>query len=195
MKRAVKEDKNLVIDILAQAFDDNKSVNYIVRQDDKRKQRIRALMDYSFEVCNRFGEVWMCEKRHACALILYPHLKKTTLASVWLDIKLIFQAVGLSGIGKTLAREAKIKQIQPKEKMLYLWFIAVNPFYQHQGNGSKLLSEVMAHAVKGGLPVYLETSTLQNLPWYKNFGFQVYSELALSYPLYFLSNPSKMTGL
>ncbi|MFC4212460.1 GNAT family N-acetyltransferase [Pedobacter lithocola] len=186
MKRAVKKDKVLVINILAKAFDDNQSVNYIVRQDDNREKRIRALMDYSFEVCNRFGEIWLGDDRKSCALILYPHQKKITLVTVWLDIKLVCQALGLSGILKALDRESKIQEKQPKEKMLYIWFIAVDPLCHKQGIGSLLLQHLNARAQSIGLSVYLETSTPRNLPWYERYGFQIYDSLKLDYTLYFL---------
>jgi ribosomal protein S18 acetylase RimI-like enzyme len=186
MRSAKRTDKLLITDLLSAAFNDNLSVNYIVPQDEKRKQRIRALMDYSFEVCYRFGKVWLSEDRKACALVLYPHQKKTTLTSIWLDIKLILKAVGFGGIKKTLDREAKIKAKQPKEPMAYLWFIGVSPLYQHQGTGGRLLKQVIADAEQQGLPVYLETSTERNLPWYEQHGFTEYDTLDLSYILHFL---------
>lgn len=186
MKRATKEDKNLVIGMLTKSFIDNQSVNYIVLQDDKREQRIQALMDYSFEVCYSYGEVWLCENCKACALILYPHLKQTSLASMWLDIRLIFQAIGLSGIRKTLAREAKIKAKQPKKNMCYLLFIGVDPLSQHQGTGSLLLHNIIVAARSNGLPVYLETSSVRNLHWYAQFGFEEYATINLGYILHFL---------
>lgn len=186
MKRALREDKDLVIDILSKAFEDNQSVNYIVLQDHKRLRRIRSLMDYSFEVCYRFGDVWLAENRKSCALALYPYQKKTSIISIWLDIRLILQVVGLRGISKMLRRETRIKHLQFKGKMLYLWFIAVDPLYQHQGIGSRLLTEVMTIAKKKDLPICLETSVNRNMLWYQHFGFQVYGELKLSYSLYFL---------
>lgn len=188
MRSATRTDKPLVTDLLSAAFDDNLSVNYIVHQNDKRKQRIRALMDYSFEVCYRFGKVWLSEDCKACALVLYPHQKKINLYAVWLDVKLIFTAVGIGGIKKALDREAKIKAKQPKEPMAYLWFIGVSPLYQHQGTGSKLLQQVIADAEQQGLPVYLETSTERNLPWYEQHGFTEYDTLDLSYTLHFLKH-------
>jgi len=50
MINANPNDRALVVNLLAQSFDDNQSVNYIVKQDDKRIQRIRVLMDYSFAI-------------------------------------------------------------------------------------------------------------------------------------------------
>ena len=185
MKKATRTDKPLVVKLLTAAFDQNQSVNYIVRQDNKRKERIRALMDYSFEVCFRYGEVYLGDTRKACALILYPDKKKPT---IWLDSKLIFEAIGIGGISKAMRREKLIKSKQLQVPMYYLWFIGVDPLFQHKGIGTKLLKEVLADAKAQGSPVFLETSTLQNLPWYGQAGFKVYDTLDLGYTLYFLNN-------
>jgi ribosomal protein S18 acetylase RimI-like enzyme len=193
MIKASVEQKNLIVDILVNAFKDNQSVNFIVKQDEKRIKRISALMDYSFEVCRNFGEVWLADNQQACALTLYPHLKRFSIRGVWLDIKLIFQAIGLSGIFKAAKREAKIKDVQPDIPRSYLWFIGVNPSVQKSGLGSQLLHEIIDHANFLKLPVYLETSTVVNIPWYQCFGFEIYDELDLSYTLYFLKRrPDKI---
>ena len=186
MRKATLSDKALVIDLLCRAFDDNQSVNYIIPQDKNRSQRIDALMDYSFEVCSLFGEVFLDNDDKACALVLYPYKKKTTFKAVLLDLKLILKAVSLGGIGRALKRDAKIKSLRPIEPMTYLWFIGVNPLDQQQGKGGKLLMELIAYSNKQNLPIYLETSTLRNLPWYKNFGFEIYNQLDLGYELFFL---------
>ncbi len=186
MKKADYNDKNLVVDILTKSFDTNQSVNYIVKQDQKRIKRVNALMDYSFQVCYLFGNVFLSEDKKACALVLYPDKKKTTLKSILLDVKLILNCIGIENIKKALARESKIKQKQPKDQMYYLWFIGVEPKYQNEGIGSDLLDDIIRDSDHKERPIYLETSTLKNLPWYKKFGFQVYNELDLSYKLFFL---------
>ncbi|WP_304066888.1 GNAT family N-acetyltransferase [Pedobacter glucosidilyticus] len=186
MKKANYQNKTTIINILTQSFDANQSVNYIVKQDSKREQRIKILMNYSFEVCYLFGEVFLSDDRKACALVLYPDQKKTTLKSILLDVKLMFKSIGIENISKALGRESKIKKLQPKELMYYLWFIGVDPEYQGSGIGHQLMTELIAHSEELKRPIYLETSTLKNLPWYKKFGFEVYNELELSYKLYFL---------
>ncbi len=186
MKRAEYNDKSLVVDILTKSFDTNQSVNYIVKQDQKRVERIRTLMDYSFEVCFLFGDVFLSDDKTACALIVYPDKKTTTIKSILLDAKLILQCVGFNNVKKTLAREALIKKIQPKELMSYLWFIGVDPENQNNGIGSNLLSSLIEYSSHRNRPIYLETSIMKNLPWYKKFGFEIYNEQDLSYRLYFL---------
>jgi len=77
MKKAEYNDKDLIVDILTKSFETNQSVNYIVKQDSKRLSRIRSLMDYSFEVCHSFGDVFLSDDNKACALVLYPDKKRT----------------------------------------------------------------------------------------------------------------------
>ena len=186
MKKAKFSDKNTVIEILTNSFQTNKSVNYIVRQDEKRLDRIRTLMDYSFELCYRFGEVFLSDDNKASALVLYPDRKKTSLQRVLLDFKVISKCIGFRNIKKALRREALIKDIQPKDEMYYIWFIGVQPEHQGSGIGTGLLLEILEHSKEIRRTVYLETSTLKNLPWYKKLAFEVYSELDLGYKLFFL---------
>lgn len=185
------ENKQLVIDILTSSFDTNKSVNYIIKQDNKRPNRIRDLMDYSYEICYNFGKVYLSDDIKACALVLFPDQKKTSLKSILLDVRLILQSIGIFNIGKTLQRESKIKEVQDKKTMYYLWFIGVDPASQGKGSGTKLMEELIAESEVMKRPICLETSTLKNLPWYKKFGFEIYHELDLNYKLFFLKRPVK----
>ncbi len=178
--------KELVISILSESFESNLSVNYIVGTSNGKSKRIKALMEYSFEICYLFGDVYISEDGLACALVLYPDKRKTTLKSIILDIFLLFRCIGFLNIGNAISREKNIKKIQPKEPMTYLWFLGVNPSSQHLGIGSKLLQEVIIDSEKKNLPIYLETSAVKNLPWYKRFGFQIYDQLEFNYSLYFL---------
>ncbi len=143
-------------------------------------------MEYSFEVCQLFGKVYLSDDKRGCALIVLPDKKKTTLRSILLDIKLIFSCTGLSNVKKAMDREAKIKKLQPKEPMYYLWFIGVQPAHQGTGTGSTLLNEIIKESESDKRIICLETSTLKNLPWYKKFGFNIYNELELGYNLFFL---------
>lgn len=179
--------KNTVINILAQSFNENQSVNYIVKQDKTRAKRIKALMAYSYDICSRFGKVILSNDEKACALLLYPDRKKITIQSIIWDIKLIFRCIGLNNIPNTLRREALVKQAQPRKPMTYIWFIGVCPEEQNKGKGSLLLESILEESKKMKRIVCLETSTLRNLPWYEKFGFKIYHEEEIGYKLYFLT--------
>lgn len=186
MIEATYADKKTIVDILAKSFEDNKSVNYIIKQDANRKQHIHRLMAYSFEVCFAFGKVLLSEEKKACALVLFPDKKKTTLHSILWDLQLIVNCIGIAGVSKAMKREDRIKKLQPKEPLYYLWFIGVQPEEQNKGIGSVLLSELMEEAEAMHRTFCLETSTEKNIPWYLKSGLEVYKELDLGYKLYFL---------
>jgi len=185
MITATIEDESIVVDILTSSFETNQSVNYIIKQDIHKKKRLRVLMEYSFYLCLRFGKVFLSENKKACALILYPDKQKTTFTSIFWDVKLALVSIGRRNLIKALKRESQIKKRHPAVPFVYLWFIGVTPEEQHKGIGSQLLQDVLEYtdALKRG--VYLETSTVINLPWYEKFGFQNYDELDLGYRLFF----------
>lgn len=187
MIKAENLDKSLVIDILASSFDTNKSVNYVVKQDRNRKERIRRLMEYSFDVCMEFGEVYLSDDKKGCALVLLPEKKRTTIRSILWDAKLAFSSIGIDRIARVLEREKQIKSHHPKSPLLYLWFMGVNPEDQHKGIGTNLLNEVIRESVASERPIYLETSTMTNIPWYQKFGFEILKELDLTYKLYIMN--------
>lgn len=189
MKKAAEKDKDLVLDIIGSAFYDNKSVNYVIKQGDKKNniKRIRNLVDYSYKICFNHGEIWLDKGSQGCLMLLDPKEKKNTLSSIIWDAMLAFNCIGLTRIGKVLGREAKIKKNHPKSSFIYLWFIGVAPEHQAKGIGSKMISFAIEKAKDSGLPIYLETSVLKNLEWYKNFGFEIYNEIDfIDHTLYFL---------
>lgn len=188
MIKAGNRDKPLVVDILSKTFDRNTSVNFVVKQDKNRPARIRKLMEYSFDLCHLFGEVYLSEDRKACALTLLPDKKKTTLNTLTLDLKLAFNCIGIPRVLKVLRRESAIKTHYPSTPILYLWFIGVIPTEQGKGIGRRLLSQIVAEAQVKDRPIYLETSMPENLNFYKKEGLEVYKELVKPHKLFLIRN-------
>ena len=141
-------------------------------------------MEYSFDYCFWFGEILLSDDKKAWALIIYPEKKKTTLKSIFADIKLIAGCTGLINAQKAMKREAAIKTIHPSTSFTYLWFIGVNPSDQNKGAGTVLLKQILEKSKTEGRPVILETSTERNLPWYMKHGFTIYKELDFGYKLF-----------
>jgi hypothetical protein len=120
MRKANSSDKSAILDMLTRSFDDNKSVNYAVKQDQNRVDRTRGLMDYSFNVCNEFGEVWVSDDQQACALILFPDKKRSSFRTFVWDLKLALSVIGLDRVNAVLKREAMIRSNHPREPIAYL---------------------------------------------------------------------------
>lgn len=184
MTNALYNEKDLVINILTESFVDNRSINYILKQDVKKAVRLKRLMAYSFDACCRSGEILLSNDKKACALIIFPEKKRTTIKSLVADIKLMFGVMGLGKVRKAMQREAAIKNVHPKKLIAYLWFIGVENKEQGKGIGSSLIKEIIVHYNGLNRIICLETSTLKNIPWYQKFGFGIYKELDFGYTLY-----------
>ncbi len=144
MIKAQKSDKATVTDILSGAFSENRSVNYLIPQDDQKMQRIRKLMAYSFDICFAFGEVYLSDCRRACALVLYPGRKRITLQSIWWDIRLAITVFGLSRTFKVLSREQLINKHHPTGNIFYCWYIGVQKGFQRTGTGRAVVESPAA---------------------------------------------------
>jgi ribosomal protein S18 acetylase RimI-like enzyme len=186
MKRAENTDREIIVNILVDSFRDNKSVNYIIKQDAKKEVRLRRLMEYSHDVCKLSGDVFITDDKAGCALIVKPDKKTASLNSILLDAKFVIGCLGLSNVKKAMSRESKIKSQHPVGQLYYLWFIGVDPAKQHKGIGSQLLKEVIAEGKKEKRTICLETSTQINIPWYQSFGFKIYNEMDFGYKLFCL---------
>lgn len=184
MVKAQKNDRELIVSILTTAFADNKSVNYIISHRSQKEKRIKALMEYSYDLCELFGDIYISEDKTGCALIMKPDLKKTTIRSIYLDAKFILTCIGLANIKKAINRESKVQQEHPKGLLYYLWFIGVEKTAQNKGIGSHLLKDIIKEAKIQNRLICLETSTLKNIPWYEKFGFTIYHEFDFGYKLF-----------
>ena len=185
MIKACYSDKAFITRILVDSFYENSSVNFIIKQDKNKMKRIKGLMDYSFDLCFHFGEIFYSENRKGCALILFPD-KKRLLPSTLLDLKFIFSSLDFTHLKLAMIRESKIKKLQYPGLTYYLWFIGIDPAEQGKGIGSQLLREVISGSSGSGRQILLETSNVQNVKWYRKFGFEVYNNLDLGYLLYFM---------
>lgn len=123
--------------ILASSFKDNKSTNFVIKQDAKHAQRMKVLLEYSIFYAEKFGHIYVNKEESACALVLDSEKKKTTLSSIKWDVKLILKCAGIAKINALLKREKLIHATHPKSAFLHLWYIGVDP--KNKGKAKEVL--------------------------------------------------------
>lgn len=173
MKKAKTTDKNDVVKILSNSFADNRSVNWVI----KKKKNIDKLMSYCFDVCTDSDGTFISEDRKGALLFDLPNSQKhNKFMELINEAFFAITVVGLHRVLKVLKREAYVKKMHPKGEFIYLWFVGVLQDRQQTGVGSKLVKSLIEIAKKEGLPIYLETSNPDNLPFYKKHGFEMFHE-------------------
>jgi len=190
MITAVITHKQRVIEMLAACFDNNKTVNYIVKQDEKREERVKDLISYSFDACVDSGQVYLSDDCNAVIICSLSVDKLPILEEALLTVRFVFKVIGLDGISRILKREKYINSFHPQdEEFIYIWFIGVDKFHQRKGLGGGLLQEVINISEQKKAPIYIETSVETNVTFYEKYGFQLYhtaDEEIFGFKLYFL---------
>ena len=155
MIRAIYSDKPFIIDILSRAFENNNCVNEVIKQDKFRQKRIQNIMDYSFEICWNYGEIYYSTDHKAVALLFFPDKKKITMKSVWRDVCFLLRDIDAHQVLSVVSREFQLRKYYP-EHFAYLWYLGVDPECQGQGVGSSLLKEVIKLEDRNDVPIYLK---------------------------------------
>jgi GNAT superfamily N-acetyltransferase len=190
LRKATITDKQLVSEILVSAFSsltDDSSINLVVKQDDKRIERMQILMEYLFERAIRFGEVFISDNNKACILLKFPHTEKVTPKTILLDLKLAFKCIGIERVYDVLKRERIAKKNYPKEPQIRPMIMGVKKDFEGKGTAARLMMEVRNKFKNTRLPVIIDAASENNARLYQKFGFRVIKkEDALGFPIYFL---------
>lgn len=174
MIKARKDDKTTVLNIIEESFKDNNSVNWVVKNDHRKDQRLRALAEYAFDMGYAKQGVYLSEDKEAVAICFKESIKVNPLKRIYFQLKLFFQAISVKNIGEVLRRQKYLKSVKPKSDYMYFWFFAASDKGKGQGGPYSLQKGIYELSEKNQLPIYLETTIRKNKVVYERFGFEIY---------------------
>lgn len=179
MKRAIRKDKERVIEILVQSFQNDSHTDWVTEPHNKNKnKRLDALMNLAFEETFLGGEVYLTDDKTGTAFWKKNRTGGVSLANLMSKVR--FASVfGWRKIKAILEMEKYVEKLHPADDFLYLWFIGVLPEGQGKGNASELLDPVLENCEKENLPVYLQTANPKNVKIYERKGFEIYHQWSL----------------
>ena len=145
MIKADFKDRKLVVDILVEAFeplDDDNSINFVVKQDDRRLERMRILMGYLFDKAMDSGEVFLSDNRASCLLINYAHKEQFTLGGLLSMLRLAFKCIGVERVAKVLKRQRMVKRNYPKTDHIRPMIFAIKNEFKGGATAPRLITQV-----------------------------------------------------
>lgn len=168
-------DKADSVNIIAETFDANPSVNIVIGDGGNRQKKIRRLAEYAFiKSLNRSG-TFLSDNRMGTALCFRSDVGSTTFKEFMYEMRFAF-SIPIVKVVQTLKRESYLKKHRYKDAHLYFWFLGVK-----KGGGAagfEMKDYLFELSAKEKLPILLETSVERNKEIYERYGFTVYHEWA-----------------
>jgi GNAT superfamily N-acetyltransferase len=164
----------------ANAFTDDETTRYLI-PDASKRENLRFSFEYYLRltVLSGNGTFVTSPKCEGVAMWFESDHKESFFDHLRAGFPFLPLRIGWG----FLLREASLdlhfsrlrRELAPKRHM-YLGILAVDPAYQGQGFGSKLMQPMLAYLDDHKMPAYLETQTQRNVEMYQHWGFELLRE-------------------
>ena len=159
-----------LVETLAQAFQTDPALSWILPDPDHRARALRGLFRVLVPADMRAGLALRTAGNEAAALWRAPgQAHSGTLEFLRTVVPLV------ATFGTTLPRGLKVQESidahRPKGRFWYLHYVGVRSEHQGKGHGGRIIRAQTATADAEGMPCWLETATPVNVPLYERLGF------------------------
>jgi ribosomal protein S18 acetylase RimI-like enzyme len=183
IRRITVKDIPAAAPVLAHAFLSDPYSTYTLRDPKKRPHQLYLLMTVVLRYSCLYGEVYATPRMEAVAAWLPPDVGRE---SYWHMLRagalpVIWQC-GPSVIRTYLQVEALAHELHMRHASQPHWYLSqlgVEPMYQGQGYGRRILNPTLEAIDRNSKDVYLETLNPSAIPFYEKLGFKVCEEVNL----------------
>ena len=159
-----------VMETLAQAFQTDPALSWILPEPGHRARALRSLFRTLAPADVRAGVALRSEGDEAASLWRAPgRAESGTLEFLRTVVPLV--ATFGTALPRGLKVQGSIDAHRPKGRFWYLHYVGVRPAHQGKGHGGRIIRTQTAVADRDGLPCWLETATPENVPLYERLGF------------------------
>ena len=183
VRPASAADVDLLTHIFASAFDDDPVINWIVRQDGKRRWAMQTFFRRNVGRALGRAELFVTTNGGGGAVWWAPGTHNRPASRPWWRrLRQDFGNARLTGwrrlrnlhdVGRILGERT------PSTPHYYLNTLGVLPDQRGRGLGSTLIREVTQRLDREGVPAYLENTKERNLSLYQRHGFRVLDSRAM----------------
>jgi len=167
---AGKADHAAVIETLAQAFQTDPALSWILPDAAHRARALRSLFRILVPADARAGIALRAPADEAAALWRAPGQANGGTMEFLRTVVPLVATFG-TALPRGLKAQAGIDTHRPKGRFWYLHYVGVRPEHQGRGHGGRIIRAQTAVADAEGLPCWLETATPENVPLYERLGF------------------------
>lgn len=162
--------------MLARSFDDSPLMRHCIPGDRRRPSILRSFFRASIRDARPFGNVFVArdgDRVLGAAVWLPPgrYPPSTSRQLRQLSGTLTLGPMAPKAVRPSLRYLRASESVHPRTPHWYLAVLGVDPSFQGQGLGGRLLEPILECADAEGIPVYLETDRERNLAFYARYRF------------------------
>lgn len=172
VRRAELADREIVMNMLATAFQNDPDMVFIFPDPAVRRSRLPQVFSLIFDSDDRAGARFTTANGEAATLWRRPGQGRLSL---WDKVRQGLPWLHAAGfaLGRALTVNAASEANRPTAPHWYLHIAGCSPHHQGRGYGTAAIEAGLALADGDGVSAYLETSTKANIAFYGRFGFHV----------------------
>lgn len=159
-----------VVETLAQAFQTDPALSWILPDPDHRASALRSLFRTLVPADMRAGVTLRSAGDEAAALWRAPGQAHSGTLEFLRTVLPLIATFG-TALPRGLKVQGGIDAHRPKGGFWYLHYVGVRTAHQGKGHGGRIIRAQTAVADAEGLPCWLETATPENVPLYERLGF------------------------
>ena len=163
---------------LTRAFADDPLMAWIFasKAPDELQAAIARFMRFALDLGRPAGHTYTVAANAGAAVWSPPDVEILDEAAVGRFFELLGEEIGddVERVGEGLMQ---LTEVHPHEPHFYLFVLGTDSAVQNQGLGSRLIGEVLDRCDRQGVPAYLESSNVRNVPFYERHGFRVQKEI------------------
>jgi GNAT superfamily N-acetyltransferase len=122
--------------------------------------------------------VFTDEERIGVAIWKAPNQWKTSTSDMLRALPAMLRGLGTK-TPRMMGAFTAIEKVHPKEEHYYLEALGTHQDMQSKGVGSTVIRAMLDRCDAEGMPAYLESSNLRNVPFYARHGFEATGEVVV----------------
>ncbi|RLD59241.1 MAG: hypothetical protein DRI97_01445 [Bacteroidetes bacterium] len=167
-------DREIIISIVTNAFEQNPRVMSMVKKKDPSRN-VRLMTEYAYQLVEKFNGVYLSADKTTVLFYYLESQYKRTFIDYLKYGKMFMKAIRPSQLMPTLKREKHIKSLRyDYEDFIYVWILGSDPNKTSIRGLADIRNHLFGLSEKLQLPILIETTVEKVRKLYHYVGFEEY---------------------
>lgn len=167
-------DRNLIIDIVSRAFEENPRARAMMKKKNPARN-LRLMTEYAYQLVEKLDGIYLSEDKTTILFYYRNSQYKRTFTDYVKYGRMFMKAIRPSQLLPTLKREKYIKSLRlPYDDYIYVWVLGSTSERTSIRGLADIRDHLFGLSEHYQLPILIETTIEKMLKLYKYVGFEVY---------------------